>query len=208
MIAYAPRPGTIPARAIAHMADWPLDRRIAPPVLSATLEVEVMSLHSSLAPSIRHGVVVREKKEGRVFFGRGSGVPIEDDEPDDQPPIRRTVPAKVGGVSLVDMPAWVAPPALTLAEPGAGLPPPDPDDFGSEVEVYRPCAKTAHPTPTTPLPVVASPYKPPTAGIRCALWSDGQLQVQRGVAEVILFSAEETRHLVHYLERMAESADA
>ena len=208
--AYAPQPGTIPARAIAHMADWPLDDRISAPVLAATLDVEVMSLHSSLAPAIRHGVVVREKKEGRVYFGRGSGVPIEDDEPDDQPPIRRTVPAKAGGVSLVDMPAWVAPSALT--EPGAGLPPPDPDNFGSEVKVHRPRAKTAHPAPPpSAAPARAiTPYapKPGPSKLRVALWSDGQLQIQRGNFELILLAPEETRQLVHYLERMGESCDA
>jgi hypothetical protein len=44
-------------------------------------------------------------------------------------------------------------------------------------------------------------------GLRVALWSDGQLQIQRGVAEVILLSREETEHLVAYLERMAEACD-
>ena len=46
-------------------------------------------------------------------------------------------------------------------------------------------------------------------GFRCALWSNGILEVRRetvgGAAELVLFSADEVRHLVRYLERMAES---
>lgn len=44
------------------------------------------------------------------------------------------------------------------------------------------------------------------AGMRIALWSDGVLQIERsntvgGAAEVVLFSADETRALVRYLDR-------
>jgi hypothetical protein len=48
-----------------------------------------------------------------------------------------------------------------------------------------------------------------TEGLRLALWSDGTLQLERrtvgGAAELVLFTADETRQLVAYLERMAVS---
>lgn len=51
------------------------------------------------------------------------------------------------------------------------------------------------------LPAAAAP------GLRIALWSDGVLQIERdtvgGAADLVLFSADETRQLVRYLERLA-----
>jgi hypothetical protein len=40
-------------------------------------------------------------------------------------------------------------------------------------------------------------------GFRCALWSDGALQIVRGAATLALLSPDETRALVAYLERLA-----
>lgn len=53
----------------------------------------------------------------------------------------------------------------------------------------------------------------PAGGLRIALWSDGELQIMRGpgkdgVVEMLFFSAEETRQLVHYLDRMAVDEEA
>ncbi len=50
-------------------------------------------------------------------------------------------------------------------------------------------------------------WRPAPKGMRIALWSDGQMQIQRNADEMILFSVEETRLLVRYLERLAESAE-
>lgn len=48
----------------------------------------------------------------------------------------------------------------------------------------------------------------PAEGFRCALWSNGVLQIERpyavgGAAELVLLSPDETRQLVAYLERLA-----
>jgi hypothetical protein len=40
-------------------------------------------------------------------------------------------------------------------------------------------------------------------GFRCALWSNGALQLERGAATLALLTADETRALVAYLERLA-----
>ena len=40
-------------------------------------------------------------------------------------------------------------------------------------------------------------------GFRCALWSNGALQIERGAATLALLSPDETRALVAYLERLA-----
>ena len=49
----------------------------------------------------------------------------------------------------------------------------------------------------------------PAAALRISLWSDGVLQIQRGadLDDVVLFTADETRALVKYLERMAETSE-
>lgn len=59
------------------------------------------------------------------------------------------------------------------------------------VEVFQPHEESDEEPDEEPEPFV------------CALWSDGQLQMQRGDSELILLSVDETRLLVHYLERMA-----
>jgi hypothetical protein len=43
----------------------------------------------------------------------------------------------------------------------------------------------------------------PAEGFRCALWSNGAQQLERGAATLALLSPDETRALVAYLERMA-----
>jgi hypothetical protein len=48
-------------------------------------------------------------------------------------------------------------------------------------------------------PTVASPQ--PT-GLRVALWSDGALVIERGAVFVASLTAEETRHLVQYLDKV------
>ena len=47
--------------------------------------------------------------------------------------------------------------------------------------------------------------------MRTALWSDGSLEIRRGTAsrtvDLLILTADETRALVRYLERMAESGE-
>lgn len=191
--AYTPLASSLAARAVAHLQTLEPGTVLATAPLAEALGVDSAAFAASVSVAVRYGLLKQQVRERRSYWSLGDGVslPVPDD---DEPLVQRVVEAN--GASLPDVPRWpgldidAAP--ITLGRPKRGP---------------KPCAKTAHPSPTTPPPVVASPYKPPTAGIRCALWSDGQLQVQRGVAEVILFSAEETRHLVHYLERMAEGAE-
>ena len=50
----------------------------------------------------------------------------------------------------------------------------------------------------------------PARNMRCALWSNGVLQIERdtvgGAAELVLLTCEETRQLLEYLDRMREAA--
>lgn len=59
-------------------------------------------------------------------------------------------------------------------------------------------------------PLVASLRKPTLrtaapvpAPMRVALWSDGTLQIERGPDDVVLLTADETKALVRYLDRLA-----
>ena len=71
-----------------------------------------------------------------------------------------------------------------------------------------PIHRTGWANGTIDAPIAAAPAKKPEAApLRIALWSDGVLQIQRGddLDDVVLFTADETRALVKYLEQMAVS---
>jgi hypothetical protein len=52
------------------------------------------------------------------------------------------------------------------------------------------------------------PDRVPAAATRIALWSTGELEIHRAGEALVLLTADETRALVAYLERMAEASDA
>lgn len=219
-MSYIPQPGTLPARVVAHLQGLPPGTELATGVLADALDVDTRGFTPNLEYAVRGGLLTREKRDGRLYWGLGTGERIVresiDGEPDDDPivqrvipasaalpaaeavkklPKQRTVPAKATGVSLVDMPAWVAPVPAPVPEPKKRGP--------------KPRAKLAPPPSAAPARAI-TPYKPKPgpAKLRVALWSDGQLQIQRGDFELILLAADETRQLVHYLERMGGGGDA
>lgn len=212
---YTPQPGTIPARAVAFLQTLPPGTEMQSGPLADALGVGISGFGSWLDYAVRNGAISCVKREGRLYWslGRGERARSEsvDEEPDDAPPVQRTVKAQPGSISLTDVPAW---PGLDI-DAGSALAPkiaPLPASKASKGQRQR--AKTATATPpacqdSNAKPVRAiTPYQR-TAGpqtMRVALWSDGQLQIQRGDFELILLAPEETKQLVHYLERMGESA--
>ena len=203
MINYAPQSGSTPGRVVEHLRSLPPGTELTTAVLADALDLDAPCVPSCLDYAVKHGFVIRDKREGRIYWRLGDGVPLAPAE-DDDPIVQRVVPAGAATTSpalarkparqrrpLVDVPAWPG----VMCTPGSNLPPPDPDEQGS-------VAKTAH----VELTPVVSPGKPPK-GMRVALWSDGQLQIQRSLGDVILFTVDETRHLVRYLERLGEGAE-
>lgn len=176
MIVYVPQPGTIPARVIAYFQAQPAGTELSTAALADTLDLQLSSLASCLEFAVKHDVLIREKRDGRLYWRLGAGAPaaapIDDDEVDDDPFVHRIVSAATTTV-----------PAAEAKLPKRQLRP-------------RP---TCAPAVDTEASAAAAP------GLRLALWSDGTLVVERS-GERHEFSARETKQIVHYLERLAETA--
>ena len=121
--------------------------------------------------------------------------------PDDDAPVHRVVPA-----SEAPPLAWFMDLDTSMLLPSAAshaAEPENPDTPPKGAQAAQAPVKPSGRASTTPKDG-AGPQ-----GFRCALWSNGILEVRRetvgGAAELVLFSADEVRHLVRYLERMAES---
>lgn len=122
---YVPQPGTIDARAIAHLRALPVGAMLAAGVLADALDVDRDDLVPALERAWRAGAVAREAQAGNVRWGVGHPklralagplpVTADDDDIDDAPIVQRIVPAsKSAGVSLLDRPAWNPPKEATV----------------------------------------------------------------------------------------------
>ena len=206
-MSYAPTPGSVADRAVKA-----LGYRAAPITtgqLADAVNCDSSSLSISLKAAVDHGLIVRDRRSPRVsFWSLGNGTPPEprlerNPQPDDDPPIHRLVPASEApplarsmdfGTSML-LP-W-KPAASQVAEPEDPVTPP------KGAQAAQAPVKPSGRASTTPKDG-AGPQ-----GFRCALWSNGILEIHRetvgGAADFILLAADEVRHLVRYLERMAES---
>jgi len=189
--AYVPQPGTIAARVMAIIDTLAPDESIPNAALGERLEQPSNVILASLKAAERHGLIERCSEGGyAIRWRKGDGTPPanrygdsdEAAEGDTAPPVQRVVKAEAGAVAL-------------LMRGQLGAPPPVSGDFDE---------LPANEVPPEP---EAAPAVPPK-GMRVALWSDGSLQIQRACGDLIALTTEETRHLVRYLERMAESGDA
>jgi len=184
MINYAPRTGSIPARVIAHLECLPHGTELATAVLADALDLDPTSIPSCLEYAIKHGMVVREKRDGLVRWklGAGESAALRPDptEPDEDPIVQRVVSAAALGLP---------PPELVKKPP-------------RKVFFSAPQADL----PKAPLSVAPVAHQPANdvPRLRIALWSDGMLVVERG-PERIVFARRETEQLVRYLERLGEA---
>lgn len=97
---YTPQPGTIAARVIAFFALRPAGFEMTTGVLADELELDSNTLTPCLATPVKHGLLVRERRDGRMYWRRGSGVsaalqaePVSLDAVDLQPPEQRVISA-------------------------------------------------------------------------------------------------------------------
>jgi len=191
---YVPQPGTIAARAVAIVRALPEGQCIANAVLAERLDQQSSFVIAGMEAPLRYGLVERVKNGRLVSWRRGNGRPrgtlLEPDEVDTDPPRQRIV--KAPAVALPDVPRW----------PGLGEPA---QPVALDKSAKKLLDDLARPTGNGPAAVV-SPAAPPK-GMRVALWSDGTLQIQRSVGDVIVLTVDETRLLVKYLERLGESAE-
>lgn len=175
-MSHVPTPGTIPFRAIEYLKLQPSETQ-AP--TTTELEDILGQPHGTLIPCLttprKHGLIVAHKS--------GAGMPIRWSLPDGdaRPPAPDDVEDILPVRQIVN--AW-----------------PFPD---SKPEIPPPEGSKAAPARRKQESGVATPKDGHPLGMRIALWSNGILEVWRTSEDVTLFTADETRQLVHYLERLA-----
>lgn len=125
---YIPQPGTIAARVLAWFADQAPEAEVTTAILAEAMGQPMAFIVTALEPAFEHGLIAREKRDGRMFWSVGraqmrtlAGPPAvcaDDDDIDDAPFVRRVIPAtSAGGVSLVDRPAWSPPKETAMTAP-------------------------------------------------------------------------------------------
>lgn len=101
---YSPLPGTLPARALAHFDRHDISE-IANGVLADALGTDPSSLTAGLVTPVKHGLLLREKRDGRLYWRRGDAGPncgpSAEEEVDDDPVDQRTVNA--AGATPIDL---------------------------------------------------------------------------------------------------------
>lgn len=214
---YEPHRGSIPARAIAHLKSLPAGTEIASGPFADVLDVDINSLSALLAVPERHGVLRKRQINRLNHWSLGDGKPLQQrdrDEDEAEPPAR----VRRGGVSLLEIPAAVttsrvrpepAPAAPATAPTSAWRPRPDFDRLGAPALASTDTPREGAQAAQAPVTSSGRGGATPNDGtspqrLRLALWSDGTLEIHRGTTPVV-FTPDETRAIVRYLERMAES---
>ena len=220
MSAYTPKPGSVADRALSHLASLPRGAELSSAALAEAIGVDPAVIGSSLQSALPSGTVCKRTKGGHprspAFWSLpekghqrpATKMPAPAAAPEPPPgpgevPIQRIVPAKDAA------PLPITPP---LFPPINGKP------HGVQVQACRPADRAMLASPagaellartaeamTDEVPAQMSASEPP---LRIALWSNDTLQIERsntvgGAAELVLLSADETRALVRYLDRMS-----
>jgi hypothetical protein len=194
---YTPLQGSVAERAYEHLrrhaGEW-----IPNAKMSEAFHCDGSSIIQSLRTALERKLVER-RNEGRLVFWRmpkAPGGPEED--ADDEPPSRRTVPAPsrdpalTGGLLRVRSAFDLAP----------RLGPPAPDDDDDECHNLDAPAPLPRLTAAEVLARQSATAPGPAPSLRIALWSDGERVIERG-SERIRFDKNETTRIVNYIERLA-----
>ena len=183
--AYEPKPGSLPFRVLAHLASLGPHVELSTSALAEQLNVAVGLIQPTLLAAIEHGVLFRRQKDGHP-----------------RSPWFWSLDEHESGVGTVPVTIDRQYPKKPM-----GRPPRD----RAKVEPVIPVFITPAPAVNErPKPEVAADSAPserivdgPRGKLRIALWSDGELIIERA-GESMQFSADEVREIVRYLERMAE----
>lgn len=212
----------------AEMASGPLADALDVDQYSLSAVLEYPLRHGLLAKRRQGNVNYWSLGDDTTLAARDAGDDFDDEDtaplhpvPPPPPRVKRdplvsllTIPA---AVSTLRVPPEPAAPGAPAVPSGPGWQPPaEFDRVGKPAEAPalapsramitpREGAEAAHAPTSTSGRGGATPNDGTSPqGLRLALWSDGQLVIQRD-GQALTFSADETRAILRYLERMAES---
>jgi hypothetical protein len=195
---FIPRPGSVADRAIAYLQSHPAaGAELSSAALAEAIGAPLGSIVPCLQPALDAGLVHARQKGGHARspkFWSLAVSKIEDrawfPKPTAAKPARAAAPAKTCAPVSADNE-----PPLTAVEQRV----PESWTAGQRLPARQAPAEQANPERGVQLePRV----------MRTALWSDGSLEIRRGTAsrtvDLLILTADETRALVRYLERMAD----
>ena len=185
-MSYEPLPGTVPARAIAHLKTLPLGKEISTAALAEVIDCDKGSLSSCLAMAKKQGLVNGRISPGALFtvWSAGKGVPLPGpaDADDDEPLGAAPAAPLTAANSVFDI-------ARGASEPDA----PPPKATTKAAQVVGKESREGH-----------ADQRPPAQAVRFALWSDGALQIERDGCDNVLLAPDQTKAMLAYLDRLRE----
>lgn len=219
MTDYVPQAGTIPARVVDYFSRRMRGHEVQTGVLVDELDQPSSSIITSCRLAIEQGLVKIEKREGRLYWSRGPAAPalsltdvpahetarldralrrmqraVPPRTPADRTPAPNTQPAGQPAHPQEAEAAKASGPVEKPEVEGEGHAEGRPSQDAQPPAGPAPRANTAHPCDSS---------TPPARPTRFALWSDGQLVIDRAAGRVEL-STDETRGLLDYLDRLRE----
>ncbi|GAC1664461.1 MAG: hypothetical protein PVS3B2_00120 [Candidatus Dormibacteraceae bacterium] len=114
---YSPLPGTIAARVLAWFADQAPEHEASSGVIADALDQPIAAVITALEPVFEHGLISREKRDGRLYWSVGhrplrvlSGPHVNADD-DDFPIVQRVVAAATPSETPMNKPNTSPPPS-------------------------------------------------------------------------------------------------
>lgn len=198
---YKPVPGTIPYRVIEVLSGV---AEMTSAQIAGELDIEAKQLLVYMKSALAHGAVVKELRDGLLRWRLGDGTPpasavAADDGPDDQPMVHRVVPAAE---------ALAAQPKVAKQAPGASAKRqakaakkvgkaedgPSPETCESEAS-YRDVVQAVY---ARDCAAELASMHGGSHPMRCAVWSDGALTIERNGLRMDI-SPDESRALLQML---------
>lgn len=177
---YTPAPGSVAFRALAYLETLSPGAELLTSALAEALGTEGRNISPCMEPALAAGLVFRRQRDTHMrspfwwsLVDHGRAPKIDIRKPAVPVAVRASIPEARDSQQVLK--ATAARPDATARETPAIASP-----GGGPMGAVQPAA-AGH------------------AGLRIALWSDGTLQVQRGSADLVLFTREEVEQLVDYL---------
>jgi hypothetical protein len=182
-MSYEPRPGSLPQRVLAWLELQPHGAEFLTSQLGEALGVPPVNIPSCMGAALEAGLLYRRQK---IAHQRAPAYWSLVDHAAGKPAARAANGAHADPVAGDE--AAASPPPPPPPPPAASIPI---IAFARQRAEHADARDRRTPTAT-----------PQPTGLRVALWSDGALVIERGPHLVASLTAEETRHLVEYLDKV------